>query len=54
MKVYINGEGHMTKMAAMAIYNTFFLNLLHNQKAYDFETWHEAFRNGGIQNLYKS
>ena len=28
--------------------------LLQNQKAYDFETWHEALRNEGLQNLYKS
>ena len=28
--------------------------LLQNQKAYDFETCHEALRNGGLQNLYKS
>ena len=55
MKVYINGQGHMTKMAAMAINSNFFLkNLLQNQKANDFETWHEALRNGGLQNLYKS
>ena len=54
MKVYINGQGHMTKMAAMAI-NSIFLNLLlQNQKAYDFKTWHEALRNGGLQILYKS
>ena len=54
MKVYINGQGHMTKMAAMAI-NSFFKNLLlQNQKAYDFETWYEAFRNRGLQNKYKS
>ena len=54
MKVYINGYGHMTKMAAKAI-NSIFLNLLlQNQKAYDFETWHEALSNGGLQNLYKS
>ena len=40
LKVYINGQGHMTKMAAMAINSK---NLfLQNQKAYDFETWHEA------------
>ena len=53
MKVYINGQGHMTKMAAMAINSIFFLKnlLLQNQKAYDFETWHEAFRNKGLQNL---
>ena len=56
MKVYINGQGHMTKMAAMAINSKFFLKnlLLQNQKAYDFETWHEALRSGGLQNLYKS
>ena len=53
MKVYING--HMTKMAAMAINRKICKNLLlQNQKAYDFETWHEALRNGGLQNLYKS
>ena len=56
MKVYINGQGHMTKMAAMAINSIFFKKnrLLQNQKAYDFETWHEALRNGGLQNLNKS
>ena len=52
MKVCINGQGHMTKMAAMAIKTL--KNLLQNQKAYDFQTWHEASRNGGVQNLYKS
>ena len=55
MKVYINGHGHMTNMAAMAINSKHFKNLLlQNQKAYDFGTWHEALRNGGLQNLYKS
>ena len=49
MKVCINGQGHMTKMATMA------KNLLlQNQKAYDFETWHEASGNGSLQSLYKS
>ena len=39
MKVFINGQGHMTKMAAMAINSKFLKNLLlQNQKAYDFET----------------
>ena len=44
MKVYINGPGHMIKMAAMAIIieKTFKNLLFQNQKAYDFETWHEA------------
>ena len=54
MKICINGQGHMTKTAAMAINSKTFKNLLQNQKAYDFETWHEALRNGGLQNLYKS
>ena len=55
MKVYINGHGHMTKMAAMAINSKTFKNLfLQNQKAYDFETWHEASGNGALQILYKS
>ena len=53
MKVCINGEGHMTRMAAMAINSK---KLLQNQKAYvcDFETWHEASGNGALQSLYKS
>ena len=55
MKVCINGQGHMTKMAAMAINSKTLKNLLlHSQKAYDFETWHEAPGNGALQNLYKS
>ena len=41
MKVCINGQGHMTKVAAMAI-KTFKNLLLQNQKAFDFETWYEA------------
>ena len=55
MKVCINGQGHMTKMATMAINNKTFKNLhLQNQKAYDFEIWHEASGNGGLHSLYKS
>ena len=54
MKAYINGQGHMTKMAAMAINSKTFKNLfLQNQNAYDFETWHEASGNGALQILYK-
>ena len=54
-KFNINGPGHMTKMAAMAINSKNFKNLiLQNQEAYDFETWHEASGNGALQNLYKS
>ena len=52
MKVNINSQGHMTKMAAMAI-NSKNLLLL-NQKAYNFETWHEASGGGALQSLYKS
>ena len=52
MKVYMNSHGHMTKMATMAINNK---NLKkQNQEVYDFETWHEASRNGGLRNLYQS
>ena len=56
MKVYTNGQGHMTKMAAMAINskNLYKLFLLQNQKAYDFETWHEVSGSGALQSLYKS
>ena len=56
MKVYINGQGHMTKMAAMAINSKKPLKnfLLQNQKAYDFETSHEASGNGALQSSYKS
>ena len=49
MKVCISSQGHMTKMATMAINNKNVLSLLQNQKAYDFETWHEASRNGGLR-----
>ena len=38
-KIYINGPGHMTKMAVMSIYGK---NLLQAQKSYDLETWHAA------------
>ena len=56
MKVYINGQGHMTKMAAMAINSkkNFKNLLLQNQKAYDFETWYEASGREALQSLYKS
>ena len=54
MKVYINSQGHTTKMAAMAINNKNLSKLLQNQKAYDFETWHEASRRGALQSLHKS
>ena len=56
MKVCINGHGHMTKMAAMALNRKkpFKNLLLQDQKANDFETWCEASGNGSLQSLYKS
>ena len=57
MKVCINSHGHMTNMAIKAMNNKNLKKkylLLQDQEAYDFETWHEASRNGGLQNLYKS
>ena len=45
----------MIKMAAMAINSKAFKNfLLQNQKACDFETWHELSERGALQSLYKS
>ena len=55
MKVYINGPGHMTKMAAMPIYHIVktFKNLLQNQESYDLETWHAASETQALHILYK-
>ena len=45
----------MTKMAARAISSKNLKNLLfQNQKAYDFESWHEASGNEDLQHVYKS
>ena len=56
MKLCIKGQGHMTKNAAMAVNSkiTFKNLLLQNRKAYDFETWLEASKNGALQSLCKS
>ena len=51
-KVYINGLGHMTKMAAMPIYGKNLKNLLQNQKSYDLETWHVSLGTQAQQSLY--
>ena len=52
--VYINGPGHITKMAAMPIYGKTFKNLLlQNQKSYDLETLHVALGTQVLQSLYK-
>ena len=43
-KVCSKGPGHMTKMAAMPMYDKSLKNLLlRNQKADDLETWYGAF-----------
>ena len=47
-RIFINGSGHMTKTAAMAVNNKTLkknLLLLQNQKVFDFETWHGALQN---------
>ena len=54
MKVNINGPGHITKMAAMAMNSKNIINLLQNRKTYDFKTWPEASMNTALQILYKS
>ena len=53
-KVYINGQGHMTKMAAMSIYGKNLKNLLlQNQRSYYLEIWHVALGNQVLKNFYK-
>ena len=44
----------MTMMVATAINRKKTFKNLQKQKAYDFETWHEASEGGAIQSLYKS
>ena len=48
-KVYINGPGHMTKMAATPIYGKNPIKNLLLQKSYDLETWHAHY----VLKLYK-
>ena len=54
-KVYINGPGHMTKMAATAIYivKTFKNLLLQNRLADFHETWYVASGTPAHHSLYK-
>ena len=53
-KVYINGPGHMTKMAAMPIYGKKpFKNLLQNRQADFHETWYVASGTPAHHSLYK-
>ena len=53
-KVYINGQGHMTKMAAMAINRKKSLKIfcLQNQRANDFETWCKASVTRALQSFF--
>ena len=53
MKVNINGPGHMTKMAAMAMNSKNFYKSFCSEPE-DFETLPEALVNGALQSLYKS
>ena len=53
MKVCSNGQGHMTKMAAMPIYVKNLNLLLLNQKADDLETWYAALGARVLPNLFK-
>ena len=53
-KVYINGLGHMTKMAAMPIYGKNLKNLLFKNRRADFhETWYVASGTPAHHSLYK-
>ena len=55
MKVCINGQGHMTKMAAMAINSKNVETSSSSEpEGLCFETWYEASGNGALQSLYKS
>ena len=52
-KVFSNGLGHMTKMAAMPIYDKTLKNLLLlNQKSDDIETWYAALGARVLPNLF--
>ena len=54
MKVCINGPGHMTKMAAMAINRKTLLNSSSPEpEGLYFKTWHEASANGALQRSTK-
>ena len=53
-KVYSNGPGLMTKLAAMPIYGKTLKNLiLRNQMANDLETWYAASGARVLPNLFK-
>ena len=52
-KVYVNRPGHITKMAAMAIYGKKLKSLLlQNRKSYDLENWHVVSGTRVLQSVY--
>ena len=52
--VYIFGQGHMTKMAAMPVYGKYLKNLLlQNHSADCLKTWNVAFEENVFLSLYK-
>ena len=54
MKIYINGLGHMTNMAAMPIYGKNLKNLLlQNQSTDDLEIWYVALSMQVLPRLFK-
>ena len=55
MKANINGPGHITKMAAMAINSiNHYKSSSSEPEVFDFETWPEPSMNTALKNLYKS
>ena len=52
---FLNGPGHMIKMAATPIYMVKILkkNLLQNEKADDFESWYAALSARVLTSLFK-
>ena len=54
-KIFTKYDGHMTKMAATAIYGkkTFKNLLLQKQKASDLETWYVASGMWGLPSMFK-
>ena len=52
-KVYINGPGHMTKMAAMPIYGKNLKKSSPEPEVLDLETWNVALGTQALRSLYK-
>ena len=52
-KVYINGTGHMTKMAATPIYGKNLQKSSSTELSFDHETWHGALYTQAFRKLYE-